>query len=98
MSNFETAFKAYFEGCQKITTSKYPDETLRFERLQKRIRVWCGPMAHSFVDLVTGDVLFCAGWKAPAKGARGNIFDEHHGLGRMGPHGPATNTKKKVAA
>lgn len=28
---------------------------------------------HAFVDLATGDLLKAAGWKAPAKGVRGNI-------------------------
>lgn len=30
---------------------------------------------HAFVDATTGDLLKPAGWKAPAKGARGNITD-----------------------
>jgi hypothetical protein len=46
---------------------------------------------HSFIDRTTGDVLLPAGWKTPAKGARGNIHDAQNGLGRMGPHGPAYN-------
>lgn len=47
--------------------------------------------AHAFIDRTTGDVLKPAGWKAPAKGVRGNIHDGRNGLGRMGPHGPAYN-------
>lgn len=31
---------------------------------------------HAFVDLATGDLLKAAGWKAPAKGPRGNIATE----------------------
>jgi len=50
---------------------------------------------HSFVDMkqgaTYGDVLKPAGWSAPAKGARGNIFDKYNGLGRMGAHGPEYN-------
>lgn len=38
-----------------------------------------------------GDVFKPDGWAGPAKGARGNIFDEHGGISRMGPHGPAYN-------
>jgi len=30
---------------------------------------------YCFVDIATGDILKAAGWSAPAKGARGNIFD-----------------------
>lgn len=45
--------------------------------------------AHAFIDKDTGDVLKPAGWKAPAKHRRGNIFDDQNGLGQMGPYGPA---------
>jgi hypothetical protein len=31
---------------------------------------------HAFVEIETGDLLKAAGWKAPAKGARGNILDD----------------------
>lgn len=53
--------------------------------------------AHAFIDLtggkvqgvptMRGDVLKPAGWQAPAKHARGNIFDDRNGLGMMGPYG-----------
>jgi len=46
---------------------------------------------HCFIDRANGDVLMCASWKTPAKGARGNIFDDKNGLGRMGPYGTAYN-------
>lgn len=50
---------------------------------------------HSFVDMkegaTYGNVLKAAGWNAPAKGARGNIFDKNDGLGRMTMFGPAYN-------
>lgn len=44
---------------------------------------------HCFVDMTNGDVLKAAGWQAPAKHARGNIFDANNGLAKMGPYGPA---------
>jgi hypothetical protein len=47
--------------------------------------------AHAFLDRASGDVLKAAGWKAPAKGARGNIFDAANGLARMSAYGPAYN-------
>jgi len=40
-----------------------------------------------FVDLSNGDILKASGWKAPAKHARGNIFDESQGLGAIDKHG-----------
>lgn len=44
---------------------------------------------HCFLDRTNGDVLKAAGWKAPAKHARGNLGDAHAGLGSMGVYGPA---------
>lgn len=38
-----------------------------------------------------GDVFKCDGWKGPARGRRGNIFDDQKGCGRMGPYGPEYN-------
>lgn len=45
--------------------------------------------AWAFIDRTTGGVLKPAGYKAPAKGERGNIFDSQNGLGTIGPYGPA---------
>lgn len=39
-----------------------------------------GKSAHSFIDRANGDVLMAASWKAPAKHARGNIYNEDSGL------------------
>ena len=40
--------------------------------------------AFAFIDKTNGDVLYAASWKAPARNfARGNIFDEHRGVGRI---------------
>ncbi len=36
-----------------------------------------------------GDVLKAATWKQPARHARGNLFDTHGGLSKMGQNGPA---------
>jgi hypothetical protein len=37
--------------------------------------------AYVFLDTTNGDVLKPAGWKAPAKHARGNIFNSDYGIG-----------------
>jgi hypothetical protein len=42
---------------------------------------------YAFIDRKTGDVFMAATYKAPAKGARGNLFDAAGGLGRVTPHG-----------
>ena len=93
---FAFALGEYVEGCQKIASDyaakHYPkniQDPWKIDWLQKRARVIHGPGVHSFVDFETGNVLKAAGWKVPAKHARGNIYDEHHGLKGMGPHGPA---------
>lgn len=45
--------------------------------------------SHAFIDKTTGDILKPATWRAPAKHARGNLFDDRGGLGQMGVYGPA---------
>jgi hypothetical protein len=43
---------------------------------------------YCFIDLSNGDILKAAGWKAPAKGARGNIFNDNCDVGtRADMHG-----------
>jgi hypothetical protein len=36
---------------------------------------------YCFIDLKNGDIYKAAGWKAPAKGARGNIFNDNCDVG-----------------
>lgn len=42
---------------------------------------------HVFIDKKTGDILKAATYKAPAKHARGNIFDASWGLSEVTPYG-----------
>ena len=53
---------------------------------QPTTRVW------AFIDKTNGDVLKPAGWKAPAKHPRGNIYDEHDGMRFIGAYGPSYMT------
>lgn len=41
--------------------------------------------AWGFIDMTNGDILKAASWKAPAKHARGNIFNVEY---ELTPHGP----------
>ena len=50
---------------------------------------YSGGSAYCFVDRTNGDVLKAASWKAPAKHARGNIFDDSNGLKFMSAYGAA---------
>lgn len=95
-NEFNVALQSFYGGCQRISNDYYaknfpnnPPGAWELQRLQKRIRIVHDHSVHCFVDMATGDVLKAAGYKAPAKHARGNIYDEKNGLGSMGPYGPA---------
>jgi hypothetical protein len=66
-----------------------PKEAITHNNGKRYIRVMRGGSAHAFIDRVNGDVLKPATWSAPAKGARGNIFDTSNGLAHMSAYGPA---------
>lgn len=46
---------------------------------KKNVKIWigsgCSTSIYCFVDIETGDILKAASYKAPAKGARGNIYN-----------------------
>jgi len=61
----------------------------KYARLVKSENGGQSKSAWAFIDLSNGDILKPAGWKAPAKHARGNINDEFQGMRRIswtGPH------------
>lgn len=45
--------------------------------------------SHCFVEIATGNVLKSATWSAPAKHARGNIYNPDNGLSCMSAYGAA---------
>lgn len=101
-AEFVNASNAFLVGAQAIIDAdfakNYPNSkapSLIFGGGSKYLRVErVGPgerSVHCFLNMENGDVLKAAGWKAPAKGARGNIYNEDRGLGRMGVYGPAYN-------
>jgi hypothetical protein len=90
-------FQNFFKGVIKIYTDymneTFPDSSVPYDEFtyknnRKYIKVIRGGSVHCFVNKENGDVLKAAGWKAPAKHARGNIFDDNNGLGSMNPYGP----------
>jgi hypothetical protein len=42
----------------------------------------------AFIDKWSGDILRAATYKAPAKHARGNLFDANGGVSELTPYGP----------
>lgn len=90
---FKEALDKFMEGAQaKVSANmaQYPNLSVpeltatkgrRYIRVVKESSVYC------FVDKTNGDVLKAAGWKAPAKHARGNIFNEDNGVDAVGPYG-----------
>lgn len=86
--DFETEFESFVEKCRKIVKAAQASYDIRVDsgkRYRRLVRidnrsefgsVFC------FVDTTNGNVLKADSFKAPAKGARGNIFDEHNGTAR----------------
>lgn len=98
MNNFDTKFASFFAGVRNIIDThyktKFPTLTvpvLRFTEGKRYIKLINGSSAFVFVDKTNGDILKTASWNAPAKGARGNIFDENNGLARITPYGAEYN-------
>lgn len=94
--DFDTAFFSFFQGCAEInhisSRLHFPNNPISefsFKKGRRYMKVVRDTSVHCFVDIQNGDVLKAASWNAPAKHARGNIFDDNNGLGSMGDYGPA---------
>lgn len=89
-------FQSWLEGARRIYIDfmernfvTNPRDSFSAHQGARYIRIMRGGSVHAFVDRTNGDVLKPASWKAPAKHARGNIFDNNNGLGSMLWTGPA---------
>lgn len=89
-------FRSWYDGCQKITHDRHraefpslPLPVFKFEVGGRYIKITQDTSVVTFIDRTNGAVLKSASWKAPAKHARGNIFDESNGLKHMTHYGPA---------
>lgn len=90
--------QSFLKGCESIYLKSlpetYPENCIDKFSLQigrRYAKVLRGGSVHVFIDLNNGDVLKAASWRAPATGARGNLFDNMGGLGRMTPCGAEYN-------
>lgn len=83
---------------KNATYAHKPVDKLITDPGRRYVRVWVQPTASDtqtslsrrvfcFVDKTNGDILKAATWKAPAKHARGNIFDEDGGANAVDWHG-----------
>ncbi len=98
----EAATATWMEGCQHIINQHWsrsgythaPAPVLAIQKGKRYLRIvnmergQCASV-YAFIDLENGNVLKPAGFKAPAKHARGNVLDENNGLKWMSHHGPA---------
>jgi hypothetical protein len=97
MTNLKSKLDSFVSGCQKIIdqeniSSKPCLEVKtgrRYTKLIRRDTIGSLVTVYAFVDNTTGDVLLPASFKAPAKHARGNIFDPSNGLAHMSWTGPS---------
>ncbi len=99
--DFDAAFKKFMKTAQTIVDVdmyKYPGQikTLTYTKGKRYIRVVAESgivaktttiqsSAWAFIDMTNGNILKPATWKAPAKHARGNIFDGYYHLTPYGP-------------
>lgn len=97
---FEEAFENFlFVVKEKVATyyaEKFPTlipDTIDYKAGRRYIKIIKnrggsgGRSVYCFVDKTNGDILKAASWKAPAKHARGNIFDEDWGASSVNEHG-----------
>ena len=81
----------YFENME-YTFAAPPEITVdygkKYARVVKVDQLNGGRSVHTFVNMLTGDILKSGSWKAPQKnGVRGNIFAEDVGADRVNEHG-----------
>lgn len=100
-SGFDQALSAFIAFLQKLSDDYYASEFPslsgpkidsseggRYVKIIKSESASVGRSVHSFIDKMNGDILKPAGWNAPAKHARGNIFNRASWQ-TVGPYGPA---------
>lgn len=92
---FDAVLKNWLENCQRLVDDyrllhykNNPRETLDVANGKKYIKIVKNRAAWAFIDKVSGDIFKPASWAAPAKHARGNIFDESNGMKYMSAYGP----------
>lgn len=91
---FKAKMQSFFDGCVDIynvyMNNNFPNnqkDSFEMQYGSRYVKVVRNGSAHCFVDISNGDVLKSASWNAPAKKARGNIFNSDNGLSGMDHYG-----------
>lgn len=81
IEEFRATFQAYLEG--KMREGANPIVSLDVGRKFTRVvkTTWGQASAYCFIDNTTGDLLKNAGYRTPAKGARGSIWNDNCDVG-----------------
>lgn len=99
--SFEDRLKTFIDGCQKLVDEQYKDHPFGSPKIavcggRKYVKIAryendsdSPSCVFCFVDSINGNVLKAASWSAPAKHARGNIYNDDNGLSCMSAYGPA---------
>jgi len=100
--SFEQALDQFMRGAQQKIDADWKTHgynvrtkpTLKKSKGKKFIRIFQenpstkDRSAWAFINTENGDVLKPAGWKKPAKHARGNIYNDDYGIGTVTAYGP----------
>ena len=86
--------EGFRHGYYEISLDRITGRT-KYARIVKTTRPGTSRSVHCFVNLENGDILKAASWKAPARHARGNIFDSNRlqAVGAYGANYLRANTK-----
>jgi hypothetical protein len=66
-------YREFFDGSEL-------SEELTYKKGRKYAKLFTGGSVVAFIDMNNGDIYKPAGWKAPAKHVRGNIFSDQGGF------------------
>lgn len=91
---FNNAFENFMTGAQAIVDHymeknfpNLPKVDLTYKIASKYIKVIREGSVYCFINTSNGDVLKAASWAAPAKGARGNIYNADYGVSACTAYG-----------
>ena len=97
LKDFDIAFTTWYDKCREMVQLGSRGGThcgydLLHEEGRRYVKLFMDTgdrhTCWAFVDKTNGDILKSASWKAPAKGYRGNLYDEDSGMRYMQWTGP----------